>query len=771
MSSPQDQPQSFPSKVTLIGNYPPRRCGIATFTSDLRQALVAARPQCAIPVVTMTDRPESYEYPDEVRLEIMEDHLDDYSQAGEFIDLHGGQAISIQHEFGIFGGPAGEHLITLLDETEVPIVTTLHTVLSEPNPDQRRVFERLADRSSRLVVMSEKGKQILEEVWEIPAGKIAVIPHGIPDVPFTDPAFFREKFDLQAKKVILTFGLIGQGKGIEDGIRAMPEVISRHPDAIYVILGATHPNLIRHEGEKYREGLIQLTRELGVQDHVRFVNQYLEFEDLLEWIGAADLYLTPYPNEAQITSGTLAYSYGAGKAVVSTPYWHAQELLEDGSGKLVRFNDPASITRAINELLDDPGQCAAIRRAAYQKGRQMVWSEVARRYHDVFAQVATESLSVASSSVTSRSQPLAAASPAPNWKMDHVLRLSDSTGMFQHARLHLPWFEHGYCSDDNARALILTAELESLDALSEPLKLQQAAYASFLEHAFDQQSRRFRNFLSFDRRWMEEVGSEDSHARALWALGLTVQKTRQASLRSWAADIFEQAFEVVESFTSPRAWAFSILGLRSWLQEFPADRLAQRLTRSLATKLLEIYQQTADSDWNWFEERVTYDNARLPQALLLAGDVLGEDQFLHVGLSSLRWLQEHQTGHDGCFRPIGSNGFWKKGQLPAWYDQQPLEATAAAAACHTALQCGAPDEEFWKAEVLRAHQWFMGRNDLKIPLYDASTGGCFDGLQANRVNRNQGAESTLSFWLSLAEIRTLAASLPHSESSASFGVA
>lgn len=757
---------SFPEKVTVIGNYPPRRCGIATFTHDLRKALTEARPECSLPVVTLTDQPESYDYPSEVRLEIMEDQLDQYAQAGHFIDDNGGQAICLQHEFGIFGGPSGEHLLELLDNTELPVVTTLHTVLTHPNDDQKRVFEKIAKRSSRLVVMSEKGREILRQTWQVPENKIAVIPHGIPDVPFTDPCFFRDKFDLQGRKVILTFGLIGPGKGIEDGIRAMPEVVANHSDVTYVILGATHPNLVKHEGEAYRESLIQLADDLGVRENVRFVNQYVSLEELLEWIGAADIYLTPYLNEAQITSGTLAQSFGAGKAIVSTRYWHAQEILQDGCGKLADFQCPTELTKCINELLDDPTEMNRIRRAAYEKGRATIWSSVAKSYHQLFADVALERLAAPASAVAAHQPQLSEASPRPDWQMEHVLRMSDSTGMFQHARLHLPWFEHGYCTDDNARALLLTAELEAQDALPAELKYQQASYAAFLEHAFNQDSRRFRNFLSFDRKWLEEVGSEDSHGRALWALGVTLNKTKQATLRRWAADIFEQSFETVEEFTSPRTWAFSILGLTAFLDTCPGDLHARKLVKTLAQRLEKIFLAVASDDWCWFENSVTYDNSRLPEAMIRAGQVLKNDRYEEIGLRSLRWLLENQTGSDGCFRPVGSNGFWERGSEPAFYDQQPLEAAASVAACHSTIDSdlSQADRHFFHQQAVRCHNWFMGRNDLKVSLYDKETGGCFDGLRSNRVNRNQGAESTLSFWLSLADLKAMETAMATSQS-------
>lgn len=748
-------PTSEPHKITLIGNYPPRQCGIATFTQDIRLALLGARPDRPVPVVAVTDALGPYDYPNEVRFEIAEQQSEHYRDAGQFINNAGGQVACVQHEFGIFGGDAGEHLLELMDSSDVPFVTTLHTVLSDPNPDQKRVFEKVAQKSARLVTMSEKGREILRETWQVPEHKIEVIPHGIPDVPFTDPAFYKEQFNLQGREVILTFGLIGPGKGIEDGIKAMPAVAKKHPDALYVILGATHPNLIRHEGEKYREELEALVEELGVQDNVRFVNQYTEFEELLEWIGAADLYLTPYLNEAQITSGTLAYSYGAGKAVVSTPYWHAAEILSEERGCLVKFSDPQSIADGITGLLDDPARCDRVRKAAYLAGREMTWEKVGKRYHEVFEEVLREASSVASANVERKRRNFTTESALPEWNDNHLRRMSDSTGMFQHARLHLPWFEHGYCTDDNARALIYTAEREAAEQGNDDLLLLQASYAAFLEHAFDHETRRFRNFLSFDRKWMEKQGSEDSHGRAVWALGRTALKTRQKEMRSWALDIFEQSFQTSAHFTSPRSWAFSILGMCDYLEIFPGDRTVRNLVTELSDRLIDLHNRVHCRDWNWFEDSVTYDNARICEALLRASITTDNMLFEKVGLETLSWLQKAQTGLDGCFRPVGSEGFWQRGQEPAWYDQQPLEAAAGVAASSVAHRIS--PTAGWDREARRCFDWFVGRNDLKVSLFDKDTGGCYDGLRSSRVNRNQGAESLLSFWLGLSDVRAMEA--------------
>ncbi len=745
-------PNDATGKIAFLGDFPPRQCGIATFTRDLREAIAEMHPDWVCPVIAVTDGGRGYDYPPEVRFELPEKDAGAYLRAADFLNLSHAGALCVQHEFGIYGGPAGSHLIGLLKRARMPVVTTLHTILREPNPEQRKVFQELVQTSTRLVTMTARGASMLREIYQAPEEKIVVIPHGIPDVPFVDPNFYKDQFGVAGRPVILTFGLLSPGKGIEYGISALPDIVRRHPDVVYIILGATHPNLVRAEGETYRLSLERLAKKLGVEPNVMFVNRYVDNRSLTEYIGAADIYLTPYLNEAQITSGTLAYCYGAGKAVVSTPYWHAAELLQDNHGMLVPFRDASAIARAIDELLENEQRRHAMRKQAYLAGREMIWKQVAHAYTLVF----DRAIAAFRAAPPSRATPLAATlakeqSGLPLWRFDHLLRMSDSTGVFQHAIHSVPWFDHGYCTDDNARALLLTVLLELLEETTPELAALQTAAAAFLQHAFNPASGRFRNFMSFDRRWLEEEGSEDSHGRALWALGALVGRTQRDGLRHWAADLFEQALPVLEHFTSPRAWAFAVLGLHEYLRILHGDLLANRWRYQLAGRLQQLFEQNRSGDWPWLEDIVSYDNARIPHALILTGYWGERHDMLQTGLTALRWLQENQIGEAGCFRPIGSDGFWKRGGSPALHDQQPLEAAAAVSACIEAWHLTRDD--WWAIEAQRSFEWFLGNNDLNLPLYNAANGGCFDGLHANRVNRNQGAESTLSFLLALAEMK------------------
>ncbi len=739
-------------KVAFLGDYLPRKCGIATFTTDLRCAVAKEFPALQCLVVPVNDFADGYAYPAEVRFEIEEQDLTSYLRAADFLNITDVAVVCVQHEFGIYGGPAGSHLLALLRELQMPIVTTLHTVLREPNAEQRRVMRDLIRLSTRLVVMSERGRDILLEVYQAPAAKIDLIPHGIPDMPFADPNYFKDEFGVAGKQVLLTFGLLSPNKGIEFALRSLQDIIREFPNIVYIVLGQTHPNLLRNEGEAYRLSLERLAKDLGVQKNVVFFNRFVELEELMRFIGAADIYLTPYLTEAQITSGTLAYAFGAGNAVVSTPYWHAAELLTAERGKLVPFRDAPAIAVAVVELLRDETLRHTMRKNAYKLGRDMVWSRVAQLYAKSFEQARQDH-----SFVGRKSSPIKTLDEQPGQlpelKLDHLFRMSDSTGIFQHASFTVPNFAEGYCTDDNARALVLAVMLHKLGDESPQLGAQAATYAAFLNHAFDRPRGRFRNFMSFDRRWLEEIGSEDCHGHALWALGLCVSQAGQGSFQMLAAELFELALPVAAGFTSPRAWAFTLIGIDEYLRRFSGDRRANQIRETLTAKLMQRYADAATDEWHWFEEVVSYANAKLPHAMILNGRCLNNSTMLELGLKTLRWLVKVQTSPTGAFRPVGSNGFFQRGQSPAQFDQQPIEAQATVSACIEAYH--ATNDMFWVAEARRAFEWFLGRNDLGLALYDAGTGGCRDGLHVDRLSQNQGAESTLAFLLALAEKRAL----------------
>jgi glycosyltransferase involved in cell wall biosynthesis len=743
----------LPTRIAFVGNHLPRECGIATFTTDLCTALAAEYGQERLFAIPVNDPDSSYDYPEQVRLEIEQDEPASYERAADFLNFNGNDLVCLQHEYGIYGGSAGSYILLLLRKLKMPLVTTLHTVLREPDADQRMVLEEIASLSDRMVVMSELAAQLLRDVYAVPGEKIDVIPHGVPEMPFIDPNYFKDKFGTEGKSVLLTFGLLSPNKGIENVIRALPEILARHPNVVYIVSGVTHPHIRRHEGERYREELTALAEQLGVSSQLIFNNRFVSAEELVEHVGAADIYVTPYRHEAQVVSGTLAIALGAGKAIISTPYWHAKELLANGRGVIVPFDDPGSIAMAVIELLENDAKRHAMRKRAYLYSRETTWPKTARAYMASFQHARFER-SLRPRPAQLDELALNAPDDLPELNTTHLLNMTDDTGMLQHAIFSVPNTREGYTTDDNARALIVSNALNeaTLYASGTDYARLSYRYLAFLWLAFHSDTGRFRNFLGYDRKWLEDVGSEDSHGRALWALGTVLGHSQDAGLRGAAGRLFEAAMPVAQTFRSPRAWAFSILGMQAYLDWFPGDRAVQGARNMLANRLLNIYEQSCSGAWRWFEKSLAYSNARLSQALILAGWKSGNQKMIATGIESLEWLMAAQHQDDPeIFVPIGSNGFFTEGKEKARFDQQPVETCATISACLEAYRL--THEQHWLKQAQQVFRWFLGKNDLQVPLYDAATGGCRDGLHPDRVNENQGAESTLSFLMALLEMQ------------------
>lgn len=731
-SAARQGPAPF-NHLALIGNALPRKCGLATYTSHVADALRDHYPTMQLDHYAMDDDSGVY-YPNSIHT-IDEQSLDDYRRAADRIESSGAEAIWLQHEFGIFGGQAGSHILELVCATDLPLIVTLHTVLETPSPEQDEVIRRLVARADRTIVMSALGADIMKRRYGLSADRLKLIHHGVPDRPMRDPDELKAKFGWQGRKVLMTFGLLAPGKGIRHMIEAMPAIVREYPEAIYEVVGATHPNLVRNEGERHRRMLMDLARSQSVEDHVRFVDRFLDQDELLDMLQATDVYITPYLNMAQATSGTLSYAVAVGKPIIATPYAHAREILSDDHGLLVPPADPDALADATITLLNDDGKRLRLAKLAYERGRDMLWS---RNVEQSLTRLTSKPRLVASQAP----QPRPAALP-----LDAIDRMSDAVGIIQHAVHSVPNREHGYCIDDNARALMMMVRRGD-DRRAAALA---STYAAFVEHGWNPSRQRFRNFMAYDRRWLEECGSEDSNGRTIWALGLTAAKSPWPSIREWARRLFEEAAPVALELAAPRAMAFAALGGEELLRADLDHSLAIRLIRQSGEQLMQLHDRNAREGWDWFEAPLGYDNARLPEALLRAGLALGEPAMIERGLSTLTWLADQQTSPRGAFRPVGCKSFDRPYASPLAFDQQPLEATATIDAAAAAYR--ATEDDHWRRVANSAFAWFFGDNDAGVPLADASDGSCFDGLMATGINRNQGAESILSLHLAAQTMR------------------
>ncbi len=724
------------TRLALIGGFTPRRCGIATFTADIHASLMTASPDLAIDVYAMTPEPGHTAFDPAVTATISENDTASYSSAAHAISESGADVVWLQHEFGLFGGLAGDMILGLIDQIAAPLIITLHTVLPHPNGDQRRVMQRLIARASKLVVMSQRSCELLISVYGADKDQVILIEHGVPDRPFGRSEEYKAKFGFTGHDILMTFGLLSPGKGIEGVILALPAIVEDHPNALYCIVGATHPNLLAREGEGYREGLKALAVSLGVDTHIRWIDEFLDTEDLLDLIEAADIYVTPYPGAGQSTSGTLSYAVALGKAVVSTPYVHATELLADDHGIIIPFNDSAAIATEIGALLDDPIRLLALQKRAYSRGRAMIWPAFAARCLGL----------ISATQIRPKAAPAFVAVG-----ISGLLRICDNTGILQHSIHSVPDRAHGYCVDDNARALML---MNRLGAAAEPHRSRLATtFAAFVQSAWNADAGEFRNFMGYGRNWLEDVGSEDSCGRTIWALGATALEGQTPGLQHWARDLFDQTAASALDFGSPRAVAFAMLGADYRLTVSPDDATALQVLEKGAGTLLSLFAQTRRPDWAWFESMLAYDNARVPEAMIRAGIRLARADVTECGIETLRWINDQQIAPAGHFRPIGSDSFGAQYETPRPFDQQPVEIWAAIDAYAAAYDV--TGDAIWVHHANRAYDWFSGANDRGVVVADPITGTCRDGINPRGLNLNEGAESVLAYQLATCSFMSL----------------
>jgi glycosyltransferase involved in cell wall biosynthesis len=752
MPTQNDTPTTSRTSVALIGSYVPRRCGIATFTHNLASAIAERiydqplQSTSRVRIVAVNDQDDAYNYDADVAFEISQHRKHDYRNAADYLNDSKFETISLQHEFGLFGGDAGAYVLELLERVKKPVVSTLHTVLAEPNDGQREVFTRICECSAALVVMAERARSILTDCYDVPDARIRVIHHGVPDVPFGDREALKVRFGTVGKPTILTFGLLSPNKGIEIMLDALAQIVPDHPDAVFTILGATHPHVKRDAGETYRLALESRVLEHGIQKNVIFHNRYVAEEDLCEYLAAADVYVTPYHNMEQIASGTLAYALAAGTAVVSTPYHYAKEMLADGRGCLVEPGDVDGFADVLRVLLEDAEARERMQTAAYEYGRAMIWPRVALQYHETLTEARAESAERARVRAREKERQSRMRLSLPEVRLSIMVAMSDDVGIAQHCVYSTPDRRHGYTTDDNARALIVAAMFWSHfhdESVLAPLH----TYLAFLNHARPAGGGRFRNLMNYDRSWLETNWSDDCQGRVQWALGYLVAHAPNTSIRRLAEDLFRLSLDNFESMGSPRAWALAVLGLYYYLREFPDDDTARAQLTTLARRLETAFEEQESDGWEWCEDVVTYENARVPQALILAGLALDEGRLTNRGMRVLRWLLHVQTAEAGHLSVIGNDGWLARGRHRAAYDQQPVEAAALIDACKAAYR--ASGEETWLIEMRRCFAWYLGQNDAGVSLIEFKPHGCYDGLMRNGVNQNFGSESCVSWLLSL----------------------
>ncbi len=722
----------------MIGDYLPRKCGIATFTTDLCESVAEKISDSRnIFAVAMNDIPEGYNYPPQVKFEVRQGHYRDYTAAASYINHSDTQCVCVQHEYGIFGGDDGVFILHLVSRLDIPVVVTLHTVLEDPSPNQRKIIEQMGRTCSALVVMSEKAIDFLRAIYNVPAEKIHFIHHGIPDVPFTDGEARKANFRLQGRPVLMTFGLLSPNKGIEVSLKAIARLVEKWPNLAYIVLGATHPELKKRRGEEYRNQLERQVESLGLSENVLFHNRFLDLETLISYLAAADIYLTPYWNKAQIVSGPLAYAMGSGNVLVSTPYWYAEEMLASERGFLFPFGDDQRLNKILDNLLSDKDLCGKTKKACYEFSRRMIWNHVAGQYMELFNQVISEQERKV------RAVPHLLTVAIPDLRLDHLVRLTDDTGIIEHASFVVPKRSEGYCLDDNARALIVAVWDYHLtrDVLAHELA---STYMGFVQHC-QREDGMFHNRLSYERKFTDEVGSDDSIGRAIWALGCLVRRPPLNGLRTVANDCFDKAIPHIPKL-SLRGRVYALLGLYAYLKYHDGDENVRRILLEAASWIVDQYHINRDGVWHWFEETLNYDNAMIPLALLLSYRITREKPFLTVGMESLAFL-EKVCFVSGYLRPVGNRGWYPKGGEVAQYDQQPLDGTAFVLAYKEAFRCSG--DERYLSQMKRAFGWFLGDNDLGMSLYDFESAGCSDGLMQDHLSLNQGAESTLSFHLAL----------------------
>ncbi len=729
-------------KIAFIGNYVPRQCGIATFTRDLVESMVENKIKQTVKtegfVVAMNDESRTYDYPEIVTHTIRQDYQRDYLEAVQYINLSGAGICILQHEFGIFGGDEGVYILSLVQRLEIPLMATFHTVLKNPSYNQKIILQEISRKAEKVVVMSNLAVDFLKNIYKIPAEKISLIEHGVPDFSYMDRETCKKKLHLENKKSLLTFGLFSRDKGIDTVIKALPPVVEKHPETLYIILGKTHPAVVRTFGEEYRNYLQRLVGKYNLRRNVYFYDRYVSNKELFSYLSSIDLYITPYLNKAQITSGALSYAIGAGTAVVSTPYWHARELLAEGRGRMFDFDDANSLTDILIDLFDNPSKLEQMRKKAFSFGSKTLWPEIGARYLEHVVNFIKSEVKV-----PVKKESIINISLLPRFRLEHIIRLTDNTGILQHAKYGVPNFNHGYTLDDNARALLMAVMAFRQTKSREALELIPV-YLSFINYMQNKDGT-FKNILTYSRQFKEKKGSDDSFGRTVWALGYLMRFPPRDTYHQLASSMFKKAFPHFEKIESIRGIAYTIIGICHYLHRSPNDDGMKKVLRQITDKLLRQYEDEKDENWHWFEPKMTYANGILPLALFHTADILKDKKYLEVAMESMNFLERTVLKH-GYLSLVGNDEWYEKGGTPSQYAQQPIDAMVMVQLAYQAYIF--TKNEVYLHMMSTSFMWFLGENDLSVPVYDFETAGCFDGLEQHGLNQNQGAESTLAYLIS-----------------------
>ena len=733
-------------KIAVIGNFLPRKCGIATFTENFIKSVTAAgvtaNDAISFDGFAIDDFALQHQYDPQVRYTIRRQHQEDYIEAARIINTSGATVCVLQHEFGIFGGESGVFILSLLRKLTIPVVTIFHTVLKKPSFHEKAITIQAGNMSAGVVVMSQLAAHFLHNLYDIPKAKIRVIHHGVPDFA-NQVATHPLKQLFPGKTILCTFGLLGRSKGIETVINALPAVLELNKDFVYVVLGKTHPNVKKHCGEEYREFLQAMARQNSVSDNVFFIDEFVDEDMLKQYLLDVDIYITPYLNESQITSGTLSYAVGAGTCIVSTPFWHATELLADGRGELFGFGDKSALSTILCKLLQNPCGRATISKKAFTYGKQMYWSHIGELHLELLREVSQGSDNGQQSKMANYLQ------RAPAFSLAHINRLTDDTGILEHACFSIANFKEGYCLDDNARALLLVSQAYRQGLNNNSLRLADV-YLRYIK-LMQKEDGSFYNDYTYDRRIMENSSSEDAFGRTVWVMGYLIELGINDAYTQFAKDTFFRAVPHIAGLASLRGISNSIIGLCYFLRRYPDNEHINHLLVVLTGKLVDQYNLNKTSNWSWFEQELTYDNAIMPLALWHACSVTRNSLLQEVAIASTAFIDE-KVIVDNKLSLIGNQRWHRNGGERSGAGQQPIDAMGMVLLHQQAFTVTKEKKHYKK--MLLCYTWFLGNNDLQLPLYDSETKGCCDGLEQYAVNRNQGAESAISYCLSSLTVRS-----------------